>query len=139
MAITSGIATSYRHEILDGIHAPGDDYKIALFSNAATLGPDTKKYNGQPGEVPAGAGYTKGGQTLKGRATGLDDSTAYLTFSNPRWSSASFTARGALIYNASKENRAVAVINFGQDYTCTNGEFAVSLPDAGKHAIVTVG
>lgn len=135
--IVSGIVTSYKEEILDGIHAADDAYMIALFTNAASLGPDTKKYSQAGGEV-SGGGYTKGGAALKGRTCGLSGTTAFMTFANPRWSSASFTARGALIYNASKEDRAVAVINFGQDYTCTNGEFVVSLPPAGPHAIVTV-
>lgn len=135
--IASGIATSYKREILDGIHDAGDEYMIALFSAGADIGPDTKSYTGQDGEVH-GSGYVKGGQQLKGRASGTSGTTAYVTFSNPRWSGASFTARGALIYNASKEDRAVAVMNFGQDYTCTSGEFAVSLPAAGKDAIVVV-
>ena len=135
--ITSGIATTYRREILDGVHAPNDNYKIALFSASANLGPETTDYTGQPGEVK-GAGYVKGGQQLRGRTSGISGKTAYMTFANPRWSAASFTARGALIYNASKNDRAVAVIDFGEDHTCTNGEFAVSLPDAGRNAIVTV-
>jgi hypothetical protein len=135
--IASGIATSYKREILDGIHDAGDEYMIALFSRDADIGPDTKSYAGQDGEV-RGAGYVEGGQLLKGRSSGTAGTTAYVTFSNPRWSGASFSARGALIYNASKADRAVAVINFGQDFTCTSGEFAVSLPAAGKDAIVVV-
>lgn len=139
MAILSGIARSYLQEVLDGVHGPDDDYKIALFTNAANLSPDTTHYSGQPGEVAGGVGYARGGQSLGERSSGLSGNTAYMTFADPRWSAASITAHGALIYNASKRNRAVAVINFGGDHTSTNGEFVISLPPAGTKAIVTVG
>lgn len=137
MAILSGIARSYLHEIINGVHAADDDYKIALFTNAANLSPETTSYAGQPGEV-AGGGYRRGGQSLEDRSCGLSGNVAYMTFADPRWSAASITAHGALIYNASKQNRAVAVLNFGGDHTSTNGEFVISLPPAGTKAIVTV-
>ena|SRR5215467_10894677 len=138
MPISSVIPASFKQEILDGVHEPDDDYKIALFASGAALDAKTTHYSGQPGEVK-GRGYTQGGTSLMGRASGVAGSTGYLTFSNPEWRDASFTAHGALIYNASKQNRALAVLNFGQDYTCTNGTFAVSLPPEGASAIITVG
>ena len=138
MAITSAIPTSFKQEILDGIHEPEDEYRIALFTNGAALDAKCTHYAGQPGEV-TGRGYVKGGIALSGRTSGTSGTAGYVTFDNPEWGGASFTAHAALIYNASKENRAVAVINFGQDYTCSNGTFAVSLPAAGASAIVTVG
>jgi hypothetical protein len=138
MPISSVIPTSFKREILDGIHAADDEYKIALFTSAAALGASCTHYEGQAGEVN-GRGYTKGGMALSGRKSGTSGTTGYLTFSNPQWAAGTFTAHGALIYNASKENRAVAIINFGQDYTCTNGTFAVNLPEAGASAIVTIG
>lgn len=138
MAISSVIPTSFKQAILDGVHAPDDTYKIALFTSSAVLGASCTHYSEQPGEV-SGHGYTKGGIELKGHSTGTKGTTAYLTFDNPQWVSGTFTAHGALIYNASKGNRAVAVINFGEDFTCKNGTFAISLPEAGTSAIVTLG
>jgi len=138
MAIKSALPTSFKQEILDGIHDADDDYMIALFTDAANLGAETRSYTEQ-GEVNGTKnGYTKGGIALGGRKTGISGSVAYLTFDNPKWLNCSFTARGALIYNASKQNRAVAVINFGQDHTCTNGTFIVTLPADGAQAIMSV-
>ncbi|HEY1964481.1 MAG TPA: hypothetical protein VGG59_06100 [Acidobacteriaceae bacterium] len=134
--IASAICNSFKREMLDGIHEPDDNYKVALFTKDATLGPATTSYAGQAGEVK-GPGYTPGGMALSGRRCGLDGNAGYMTFANPRWSPATFTAHGALIYNASKQNRAIAVINFGEDYTSTNGAFVIGLPEAGAHAIVT--
>jgi hypothetical protein len=133
--IASAICDSFKKEILDGVHQPDDNYKVALYSKDAGLGPATTSYT-DAGEVK-GQGYAHGGIALSGRKCGSEGSVAYLTFANPRWSPATFTAHGALIYNASKQNRAVAVINFGEDYTSTNGAFVIGLPDAGAHAIVT--
>jgi hypothetical protein len=134
--ISSAICNTFKREMLDGTHQADDTYKIALFTDDAVLGPATTSYSDQPGEVK-GQGYARGGMALAGRRSGLEGNAGYMTFSNPRWSPATFTARGALIYNASKQNRAVAVINFGEDYTSTNGAFVIGLPEAGAHAIVT--
>jgi hypothetical protein len=76
-----------------------------------------------------GAGYTAGGEIITGAQVLLSGTTAYLTFNNPTWSGASFTCRGALIYNASKANRAIAVLDFGADKTAS-GTFTVQLPAA---------
>jgi|SRR5262252_7920301 len=138
MAIKSALPISFKQEILDGVHDAADTYMIALFTDAANLGADTRSYNEQ-GEVNgAKSGYSQGGIALTGRKSGISGSVAYLTFDNPKWLNATFTARGALIYNASKQNRAVAVINFGQDHTCTNGTFIVTLPADGAQAIMSV-
>jgi hypothetical protein len=138
MPIRSAVPLSFKQEILDGIHDAADEYKIALFTSGANLDAKTANYDGQAGEVASG-GYAKGGRPLAGRKTGLAGNIAFVTFENPRWLNATFTARGALIYNASKQNRAVAVVDFGQDHTCTNGTFVVTLPDEGANAIVSVG
>lgn len=140
MSIKSGLPISFKQEILDGIHDAGDEYKIALFTDAANLGAGTRSYSGQSGEVSEnGNGYKAGGIALTGRKCGASGNSGYMTFDDPQWLNATFTARGALIYNASKANRAVAVINFGQDHTCTNGTFKVTLPPAGQNAIITTG
>jgi hypothetical protein len=124
---TQSLCLSFLQEILDGIHVPGDTYKAALYTSAATLGASTTAYTAT-GEVANGNGYTTGGQTLTGRAVSLDGSTAILDFNNPVWDPATITARTVLIYNSTKANRAVAVLNFSGDVTSTNGPFTVQFP-----------
>lgn len=129
MAITAGLCNSYKQELLNGTHTNADTYKIALYTSAATLSAATTVYSAT-NEV-SGTGYTAGGQTLIGFATVLDTGTAVLDFTtDPSWASATITARGALIYNSSKTNKAVAVLDFGSDITSTNGTFTVTLPAA---------
>ena len=127
MAIVHGICDSYKQEILRGIHTDTDTYMIALYDATATLDNTTTVYT-TVGEV-TGTGYTAGGQALTGFSVTLSGSTAILDFTtDPVWPSATITARGALIYNASKGNRAVMVIDFGADQTSTNGNFTVQFP-----------
>ena len=136
MAITSAICSSYKKELFDGTHASGDIYKIALFTDLATLSAATTAYS-TTNEV-SGTGYTAGGATLSGFTSGLSSTTAYLTFSDPSWSNATITARGCLIYNSSKSNKAVAVFDFGQNVTSTSGTFTVDLPAAGASALIRI-
>lgn len=126
MAITQALCNSYKVEVLDGVHAAGDTYKIALYTSAATLSKATTAYSA-PNEA-TGTGYTAGGAVLAGRSVVLDVDTAILDFTDPTWPNASITARGALIYNASKSNKAVGVLDFGQDVISTNGLYTVALP-----------
>lgn len=128
MAITAAACNSFKQEILQGIHLAADTYKIALFTSAATLSKATTAYSAT-GEVANGNGYTTGGATLAGLSVTLDTDTAILDFTtDPTWPAASITARGALIYNSSKSNKAVAVLDFGSDIVSTNGTFTVTLP-----------
>ena len=128
MAILQGMCSSFKQESWLGIHdLDTDTLKIALYTAAADLGPSTTVYT-TSGEV-TGAGYTAGGEIITGAQVLLSGTTAYLTFNNPTWSGASFTCRGALIYNASKANRAIAVLDFGADKTAS-GTFTVQLPAA---------
>jgi hypothetical protein len=136
MAITTTICNSYKQEILEGVHASGDVYKIALFTSAATLGATTTAY-ATTNEV-SGVGYTAGGETLANFASGLSTGTAYVTFDDATWTSATITARGALIYNSSKSNKAVAVFDFGSDIVSTSGTFTVDLPAAGANALIRI-
>ena len=136
MAITTAICNSYKKEIMEGVHAAGDTYKLALFTSAASLGADTTAY-GTTNEV-SGTGYTAGGATLADLVTGLSGSTAYLTFTDPSWANATITARGCLIYNASKSNKAVAAFDFGGDVSSTNGTFTVDLPAAGASSLIRI-
>lgn len=127
MAITQAIPTSFKAEILQGIHDGADTYKMALYTSAATLGAATTTYT-TTNEV-TGTGYTAGGVTLSGFNVTTSGTTAILDFTtDPFWENATITARGALIYNSSKSNKAVYVLDFGSDITSTNGTFAVTLP-----------
>ena len=126
MAIIQSIPTSFKSEILSGTHASGDVYKIALYTSAASLGASTTAYTAT-NEV-AGTGYTAGGATLSGFNVTSSGTTAILDFADPSWAAATITARGALIYNSSKTNKAVYVMDFGSDITSTNGTFTVTFP-----------
>lgn len=127
MSIVQNITTSYKAEILQGIHDAADTYKIALYTSAATLGASTTAYT-TANEV-IGIGYTAGGVTLSGFNVTTSGTTAILDFTtDPSWANATITARGALIYNSSKSNKAVYVLDFGSDITSTNGTFAITLP-----------
>lgn len=126
MAITAGVCDSYTQEIMSGTHTNTDTYKIALYTSTATLSTATTAYSAT-NEV-SGAGYTTGGATLSGFTTSLDTGVAILDFADPSWTNATITARGALIYNTSKTNKAVVVLDFGSDITSTNGTFSITFP-----------
>lgn len=139
MAITQAMCTSFKTELLGGTHdLDTDTIKIALFTSSATLGASTTAYSSTD-EVANGNGYTTGGNTLSGATISSSGTTAFVDFSDSTWSSASFTARGALIYNSSKSNRAIAVLDFGADKTSTNGDFVVQFPTAdASNAIIRI-
>ena len=126
MAITQAIPTSFKAEILQGIHDSADTYKMALYTSAATLGATTTAYSATNEVV--GTGYTIGGTTLSGFNVTTSGTTAILDFNDPFWENATITARGALIYNSSKSNKAVYVLDFGSDIISTNGTFTITLP-----------
>jgi hypothetical protein len=122
------MCSSFKQESWLGIHdLDTDTLKIALYTATADLSQATTAYT-PTGEV-VGTGYAAGGGTITGAQVLLSGTTAYLTFNNPTWAGASFTCRGALIYNASKANRAIAVLDFGADKTAS-GTFTVQLPAA---------
>lgn len=125
MAIAQTQTTSFKKELYQGIHdLSTDTIKMALYTSNANLGADTTVYT-TTGEVVA-SGYTAGGNTLTGVAVSSSGYTAYVNWANTSWTSA-LTARCALIYNASKANRAIAVIDFGADKTSTT-TFLVTMP-----------
>lgn len=137
MPISQAMATSFKVEILNGIHAFGttvtrgattpDTFKIALYTSAATLGASTTVYS-TSNEVATGGGYTAGGNTLTTVAPTSSGTTAFLDFNDTTWSAATITANGALIYNSTQSNRAVAVLAFGGDKTSTSGDFTIQFP-----------
>lgn len=129
MAITSAVCNSFKQEVLGAIHdLDTDTIKIALYTSSASLDATTTAYT-TSNEIVA-SGYTAGGNTLSGAVISLDSGTAIVDFSDTTWSAATITARGALIYNSSKSNKAIAVIDFGADKISTNGDFTVQFPVA---------
>ena len=126
MAFEQTLTTSFKQDILLGVHdLDTDTLKIALFLATADLNADTTVYT-VTGET-SGTGYTPGGNVLTGVTVLTSGTTAYVDFANSVWDPASFTARGALIYNASKGDKAIAVLDFGADKTSTTS-FTVQMP-----------
>ena len=140
MAIQQTATTSFKVELPQGVHNFGptspDTFKIALYTAAANIGPATAAYTvGMTGEVSSsGTGYTTGGNTLVVSVTptsGNNSSgipTSYWSFNNTTWTNATFTARGALIYNSTESNKSVAVLDFGSDKTVSNDTFQIIFP-----------
>ena len=127
MAITQTWTTSFKRQILLGEHDLDTDVlKIALYTDTATLGPDTTVYT--TSSETSGSGYTAGGIVLTNVTVSTGSGIAYVSFDNPSWPGASFTARGALIYNSSKSNKSMFVLNFGTNQTAVNSTFALELP-----------
>jgi len=129
MAITQAMCTSFKTEIMGGVHdIDTDAIKIALYTSAATLDAATTAYTGL-NEV-TGTGYVAGGNSLTGAVISAVGTTAIVTFNTSTWTGATFVTRGALIYNSSKANRAIAVLDFGGDQSVSSGDFAVIFPAA---------
>jgi hypothetical protein len=136
MTIAQTATTSFKVELPQGIHNFGptspDTFKIALYTAAANLDAATAVYT-TSGEV-VGAGYTVGGNTLVISVTPVAANniagvpTSYWSFANTTWSGATFTARGALIYNSTEGNKSVAVLDFGSDKTVNNTAFQIVFP-----------
>jgi hypothetical protein len=143
MAITQAMATSFKVDILDGTFdfssGTSQVFKIALYTSAATLGAGSVAYS-VTNEV-SGTGYTAGGNTLTISANPASSgTTAFLDFADTTWSTATITARGALIYLANGgTNPAVAVLDFGSDKTSTAGDFTIVFPAAdASNAIIRI-
>lgn len=141
MAITHSICTSFKQELLVGTHdftlSTGHTFKIALFTSSATLSAATTAYSAT--NEASGTGYTAGGNTLTNVTPTTSGTTALTDFANSTWSTSTVTARGALIYNSSASNKAVAVIDFGEDKSTTTADFVVQFPTAdADNAIVRV-
>lgn len=142
MALTQSLCTSFKVECLTGTHdftlTTGDVFKIALYTSTATLDATTTAYTAT-NEVAATGGYTAGGNTLTNVTPTSTGTTAFVDFADSVWSASTITARGALIYNSSKSNKAVAVLDFGSDKTSTSGDFTVIFPTAdATNAIVRI-
>jgi len=144
MAISQAMCTSFKVQLLSGAQnfntGTTKVYKIALFTSSATLGASTTTYSGSTtGEVANGGGYTTGGKTLVvSQIPTSTGTTAFIDFSDVTWTSATITARGALIYN-STDDTAVAALDFGSDKTSTDGDFTIIFPTADStNAIIRI-
>ena len=135
MAISQAMCTSFKVQLLSGAQnfntGTTKVYKIALYTSAATLGAGTTSYTGSTtGEVANGGGYTTGGKVLTvSQIPTSTGTTAFIDFADVTWTTATITARGALIYNSS-DDTAVAVLDFGSDKTSTAGDFTIIFPTA---------
>ena len=128
--IAQTLTTSFKQELLLAGHDFSvDTFNIALYNASASLGADTTVYTAT-GEI-TGTGYSSTGQALTGVTVMVSGTTAYVDFADPVWTPAAFTCRGALIYNVSRGNKAVAVLDFGGDKTAVNS-FTVSMPVNGS-------
>ena len=142
MAISQAMCTSFKVELLKGIHdftnSTGSTFKIALYTSSATLDATTTAYSAT-NEV-SGTGYTAKGNTLTNVTPTSSSTTAYTDFADTTWSSATITANGALIYNEDAAgDPAVAVLAFGGDKTSTNGDFTIQFPTADlSNAIIRI-
>jgi len=139
MAITQTLTDTFLQDCLDGAHNlgnGGDTLKIALYTSSATLGATTSAYTAT-NEV-SGTGYTAGGATLASQAVAYDatNQVAFFDAADPAFTTATITARGALIYNNSKSNASIAVLDFGSDFTSTAGTFTVQLPSAAHNTAI---
>lgn len=125
MAINQTQTTSFKAELYQGVHdLLNDTLKLALYTGNANINAGTTAYSSL-NEVVA-AGYVSGGNTLTGVTLNTDEFTAYVNFDNTSWSAA-LTTRCALIYNASKGNKSIAVLDFGADKTSTT-TFLITMP-----------
>jgi len=130
MAITQAMCTSFKEELLEGTHdLDGHTLKLALFTSSATLGASTTAYSTT--NESSGTGYTAGGATIANVAITSSGTTAYVDFDNVTFTSATITdAAGALIYNSSASNKAIAVIDFGSTKSVSSGTLTITLPSA---------
>ena len=134
MTISQTATTSFKVELAQGLHNFGptapNTFKIALYTSSASLGSTTTAYTAT-GEVANGSGYTTGGEILVVSTTPTSSGTTMLlSFSDVTWAGASFTARGALIYNSTNANRSVAVLDFATDQTGTGNNFIIRFPSS---------
>ena len=136
MAITSAVCTSFKVELLRGVHdftaTTGNTFKIALYTSSATLGASTTAFT-TSNEITnsSGTAYTSGGATLTSVTPVASSTTAVCDFSDVSYTDASFTANGAMIYNDSASgDPACAIIAFGSDKTVSSGTFTIQFPTA---------
>ena len=134
MAITQAMCTSFKVELMQALHnftaSTGNTFKIALYTSSATLDAGTTAYSATNEVSSSGTNYTAGGNTLVNITPTSSSTTAFTDFDDTTWTTATITARGALIYNSTNANRSVVVLDFGSDKTSTSGDFTIQFPAA---------
>jgi hypothetical protein len=135
MAITQAVTTSFKKQLLEGAHdfrSSGDTIKLALYTSSASLDASTTAYT--TSNEASGTGYSAGGQELTKVAPTSSGTTAFIDFADETFSTATITARGALIYNTTPAhtytNPSIVVLDFGGDKTSTSGDFTILFPTA---------
>jgi len=146
MSILQTVTTSCKIQLLQAVHNFGptspNTFKIALYTANANLNADTTVYSATNEVSSSGTGYTAGGNTLvisTYPTSGNNQNavpTAYISFSNTSWANATFTARAALIYNFTQDNKSIAVLDFGADKTVTNDTFQIIFPTADANSAI---
>jgi|TARA_R100000278_G_scaffold15376_1_gene15857 hypothetical protein len=148
MAITQAMCTSFKTELLQGVHnfyngsgggsaGTGATFKIALYTSSATLGAATTAY--ATTNETTGTAYNAGGNSLTNVTPTSSGTTAFTDFADTTWSTSTITARGALIYNSTQSNKAVAVLDFGSDKSSSSGDFTIQFPTAdSSNAIIRI-
>ena len=145
MAITQAMSTLFKKDVLLGDHhLDSDSIYIALYTSSATLNATTDGYT-TSNEVANGNGYTTGGVALSSKAVTENSTSGVFDAADPEWTSATFTARGALIYNktlgdaSSNARGAIAILDFGGDFSVSGGTFKIVFPAAtANNAIVRI-
>ena len=146
MSILQTATTSFKVQLMQGLHNFGptspDTFKIALYTAAADLGADTTVYTTTNEVSSSGTNYTAGGNTLviSVTPTSANNSanvpTAFISFATSTWTNATFTCRGALIYNSTQGNKSVAVLDFGSDKVVSNDTFQITFPSADANSAI---
>jgi len=138
MSITQAMTTSFKVEMLQGVHNftngsgggsanTGATFKIALYTSSATLGAGTAAFTTT--NEASGTAYTSGGNTLTNVTPSNPSGTTAITdFADTTWSTSTITARGAMIYNSTQSNKSVAILDFGSDKSSSSGDFTVQFP-----------
>jgi|TARA_B110000908_G_scaffold38457_1_gene46331 hypothetical protein len=142
MAITTAMCNSFKQELLGGVHdLDTDSLKVALIqaSPTGTYGSGTTNYSDISAEEAVGTNYTAGGQVLDSAVVSLTGSTAIVDFSDEVFSNLTLAADGAIIYNTSQGNKAIAIFDFGTTVTSTSGDFTVVFPVAdASNAVIRI-
>jgi hypothetical protein len=144
MAVTQAMCTSFKGEVMQALHnftaSTGNTFKIALYTSTATYGAATTAYSAT-NEITntSGTAYTAGGSSLTNITPTTSGTTGFADFADVSWSSASFTANGAMIYNSTNSNRAVITLAFGGDKVVSAGTFTIVFPTAdATNAIIRI-
>ena len=133
------VCTSFKSELLSGVHdfaTAGDTFKLSLYTSSSTINNASTTIYTTSDEVANSGSYTAGGGSLANQAVSTDGTTAIVDFDDLSFTSATITARYALIYNSTDSNKAVCVLDFGTDQTSTSGTFTIQFPSAGASTAI---